>query len=612
MKEARPAVDGSSFSPIEDYALIGDARSAALVSKKGSIDWLCWPRFDSPAIFAALLDPDRGGRCQIQPTSEFRATRRYSKSSNVLITTFETRTGTASVTDLFFATSEGTKGHRLLPQAMIIRRLECLDGAVEFDFEVEPRTDFGKRAPGLQRRGAGSWMFSTRDGAFHVASEAPLEVSGGRIGATVPVSAGQAVSLILAYNGNEPAVFPPLTEVPRLIEETDAYWKTWAGKLNYEGPHREEVVRSALVLKLLTYAPSGAIVAAPTSSLPERLGASYNWDYRFCWLRDASDTVEALFDLSMEAEGRAFLQWLLHATRLTAPKVQVMYSVLGNPALPEKELRHLSGYRNSRPVRVGNSAHRQLQLDAQGEVIRAASVAVSRGLRLSGDEKTFLRGLAHYALDHWHLPDSGIWETRGAPRHFVHSKVMCWVALDRIAQLAEAGHIKVDIAKVRAAASTIERTVKERGYNESLGTYTAALDSTELDAAVLTLPLLGFEDARSPAMASTIDVLRKRLSRNGLLLRHENDETGGEGTFLMCSFWLVECLLLQEKRAEATELFTRLCGFANDVGLFSEEIDAESGAFLGNFPQAFTHIGLINAALALEEPGNARTAEPAA
>ncbi len=585
---------------IEDYALIGDCRSAALVSNHGSIDWLCWPRFDSPAIFAAILDPEKGGSFRIKPRGEFRATRHYEPASNVLVTDFETESGSLRLTDLFFATSEERKKGRFLPNAMIIRRAECTAGEVEIEIFVRPTVDFAAKEPKLERRGPGSWLFSIGDGVVHLASDAALEKATVGLEANLQLKEGLATNLILALNPMEPAVYPPLGESAQLIEETNQYWRTWIECITYVGKEREAVIRSSLALKLMTYAPSGAVVAAPTTSLPERIGAPYNWDYRFCWIRDASDTIEALLGLGMDEEAGAFLQWLLHATRLTQPRLRIMYDVLGNPAPAESELGHLSGYRGSAPVRIGNAAHSQLQLDVYGEVVRAAAISCDREVRLSGDEKALLQGIAKYVMANWDKPDSGIWETRGPPRHFVHSKLMCWVALDRIVAMVEAGHLQFDAEILRDSARKIAAAIRERGFNSNLGSYVSAFDGDELDSAVLTLAIFGFEEANSPTMASTIAVVQRELSNDGLVFRHQNQETGGEGAFLLCSFWLVQCLALQGKIEEASDLFNSLCERANDVGLYAEEVDPKTGEFLGNFPQAFTHIGLINAALAID------------
>ena len=590
------------FCDIEDYAIIGDSRSGALVSREGSIDWLCWPRFDSPAIFAALLDREKGGHWRINPSGGgFSAARRYESSSNVLVTTFSGETGEVRLTDLFFAAPEEYKRRRLLPHSMLIRRLECLQGNVDIEIDVMPKRDFGRRDAAVRRRPNNAWTFQTREGLGLLTSSVPLVREDGTLRARVPMREGEALVFILAFGENEPAVFPPLNEVDELIRVTNEYWRGWAGCITYEGPHSDAVRRSALVLKLLTYAPSGAIVAAPTTSLPEKIGGAYNWDYRFCWLRDASYTVNAFLGLGMQAEAMAFVQWLLHATHLSRPRLQVLYSVLGKPALAEKELSHLSGYKGSRPVRVGNAAHGQLQLDIYGEVINAASLCYQEGARLSRDEKSFLRRLANFVLKNWQQPDNGIWETRGQQQHFVHSKVLCWLALQRLVDLANAGRVEIEVERFEAEARRIAAEVKARGFNQDIEAYAATLDGRELDASVLRLPILHFEGASEPRMASTIETLRRELSQGDLVYRHRNDETGGEGAFLICSFWLIECLTLQGKLDEAEALFDALCQRANDVGLYSEEIDAHTGAFLGNFPQAFTHIGLINAALALDK-----------
>jgi GH15 family glucan-1,4-alpha-glucosidase len=590
------------FTPIEDYALIGDCRSAALVSRAGSIDWLCWPRFDSPAIFAALLDPDRGGRWRIAPAAGFNASRSYAESSNVLVTHFQCESGEAQVTDLFFAASETYKRGRLLPQTMLIRRVECLSGSIEIRHEFSPKLDFGRTTPNLKRRGSACWAFELGTGLATLAIKSESTSSFADLppdGFTLVQ--GQTYDFVLAFSEEAPAVYPPLAALDNLIATTNEYWRSWTHGIHYRGPHIQAVYRSALALKLLTYAPSGAIIAAPTTSLPERVGAPYNWDYRFCWLRDASYTVNAFLGLGMTEEALAFLQWLLHATHLTRPELQVVYSVYGKHALPEHELDHLRGYRDSRPVRVGNAAHEQFQLDIYGEVLGAATLCWQQGASLSGDEKSFLRRLADYITEHWREPDSGIWETRGPPRQFVHSKAMAWAGLAGVLALAKSGHIDVGQEGYRQAATLIADEVRQRGFSTRLDSYAVALDSEELDASVLRLPIIGFEGASEPRMVATIEAVQRELSRDGLVYRHRNDETGGEGAFLLCSFWLVQCLAMQGRVDEAEALFDKLCAMANDVGLYAEEVDPATGAFLGNFPQAFTHIGLVNAALTLQQ-----------
>jgi GH15 family glucan-1,4-alpha-glucosidase len=589
------------YTPIEDYAIIGDCRSAALVSRRGSLDWLCWPRFDSPALFAAMLDPEQGGRFSISPAEVLDVKRHYEPDSNVLITDFSTSQGRVRLTDLFFAAAEDYKRRHFLPQAMIIRRVECLEGEVTLDVEISPRPDFGRSRPRLRQAGANAWTLGLDGGLVVCTGSLPLQPTDEGLAGRKRITAGEERLLVMAYSEQGPAVFPPLGEMGGLIQETKVYWQRWAQRVVYDGPHRAATVRSALALKLLTYAPSGAVVAAPTTSLPERAGAAYNWDYRFCWLRDASYTMNALVRLGMHDEAYAFLQWLLHATRQTRPRLQVMYSVLGKPALPEQELGHLSGYGGSRPVRTGNAAHSQLQLDVYGEVLNAARIFnQNAGTRLSRDERSFLKGCAHYLLENWQRPDSGIWETREGLWHFVHSKAMAWLAADSAAVMSEAGLLDCNPETIREAAAEIVRVTRARGFNEDLQSFTATFDGADLDASVLALPIVGFESAKTERMASSIETIRRTLARDELVFRHKRAETEGEGAFLLCSFWLVQCLALQGEIAEARRLFDRLCERSNDVGLYSEEIDPDSGAFLGNFPQAFTHIGLINAALELQ------------
>jgi GH15 family glucan-1,4-alpha-glucosidase len=588
-------------TPIEHYAIIGDCRSAALVSRQGSLDWLCWPRFDSPSLFAALLDPEQGGRFSISPAEVRDVQRRYEPDSNVLITDFSTPGGRLRLTDLFFAAGEDYKRRHFLPQAMVIRRLECLEGEGTFDVEISPRPDFGRSRARLQQAGANAWTLGLDGGLIIFCGDLPLQQAGETLSGRARITAGEQSLLVMAYSEQGPAVFPPLGKMDELVAETNAYWQRWAQRVIFDGPHRAAVVRSALALKLLTYAPSGAVVAAPTTSLPEKAGAAYNWDYRFCWLRDASYTMNAFVCLGMLEEAYAYLQWLLHATRQTRPRLQIMYSVLGKPALPEQELDHLSGYDGSRPVRTGNAAHTQLQLDVYGEVINAARIFnANAGTRLSRDERSFLKGCAHFLLENWQRPDSGIWETREGLWHFVHSKAMAWLAADGAAAMSQAGLLDCNPVRFREAAAEIVRVTRARGFNDELQSYTATFEGSDLDASVLALPVVGFESAKTERMASSIELIQRALARDELVFRHKRAETQGEGAFLLCSFWLVQCLALQGEIAGARRLFDRLRERSNDVGLYSEEIDPDSGAFLGNFPQAFTHIGLINAALELQ------------
>ncbi|MGH2559783.1 MAG: glycoside hydrolase family 15 protein, partial [Thermomicrobiales bacterium] len=429
------------------------------------------------------------------------------------------------------------------------------------------------------------------------------------------IRAGERGFLSLAYSAEAPAVIPPLGGAAReRLERSIRWWRDWAARCTFHGPHRDAVVRSALVLKLMAYAPSGAVVAAPTTSLPERPGGERNWDYRYCWLRDASFTLRALYDLGYEEEASAYLGWILHATRLTWPELQVLYDVYGEAHLPESELPHLDGYAGSRPVRIGNDAHGQLQLDVYGEVIDAAARFAGRGGRFDHDTTRMLNGLGHTVCKRWREPDEGIWEGRAGRFQHTHSKVLCWVALDRLINLHDHHGLRLDADRFRAERDAIRAAVEGRGYSERIGSYTRVFEGDELDAALLTLPLYGYVDAAHPRMTSTCARIHEQLARNGLVYRYEKRTDDGlppgEGAFGICSFWAVECRARSGDVDGATRAFERLLACANDLGLFAEEIDPQSGGALGNFPQAFTHVGLINAALTLAECRGARAAAP--
>lgn len=595
----------NNYSPISDYALIGNCRSAALVSRGGSIDWLCWPRFSSPSVFAALLDAESGGRFCVAPVRPWRASRRYVGESAVLETTFQTETGVAVLTDLMPVMQEGDKADQLWPDHEVLRRIECVEGTVDVEVLFDPRPNYARATPWFRREPFGL-VCAHRNQVYALQSDRRLELgsaSRGPARGSATLAAGEAWSLSLVYCEQVPAILVPLgTAAVARIERSVRWWHDWMSACVYHGPWAPLVRRSAVTLKLMTYSPSGAIVAAPTTSLPEAIGGVRNWDYRYCWLRDSSMTLRALFDLGFAVEGEAFLSWMLHTTNLTWKKVQVMYDVFGEWRLPEERLEHFEGYRGSVPVRVGNGAAGQLQLDVFGEVIEAAWMFVRRGGTLDRATGKMLARIGDTVVRRWTEPDEGIWEPRAGREHHTHSKVMCWVALDRLVKLATAGYLTVDTRAFIAARDQVREAIETRGYNRRLGSYVSIFDRETLDASLLLLSVMGYADPSSDRMRGTAARVRERLSVDGLLYRYldEGDGLPGkEGAFGICSFWSVHHRVLAGELEIARAEFEHLASFANDVGLFAEEIDPTTGGALGNFPQAFTHVGAINAACAI-------------
>jgi GH15 family glucan-1,4-alpha-glucosidase len=591
--------DSATQPPIAHYAITGCTRSAALISREGSIDWLAWPRFDAPSIFARILDWQRGGHFSIAPAASYRVSRRYIDDTNVLATTFETAGGTLVLTDLMPVMSEEAKQTRLTPFRRLLRRVECTRGEVPVEVVYAPRPDYVRVTPKLQQRGDCVYC-EWRARVLNLRSDAEFVLDGGTATARFTLRDGELRMFGLSYDDHAPAVMPLLQTTE--IDETIDYWRRWSSRLSYDGPYRDLVMRSALVLKLLTYAPSGAIVAAPTTSLPEAIGGIRNWDYRYCWLRDASFTVAALYDCGFEREGAAFVDWLIYSTRLTQPRLQVLYDVFGESHVPEQELSHLDGYHGSKPVRTGNNASSQFQLDVYGELLSALDEAVQRGETIDRDIRRVIRRIASQVMKRWREPDAGIWEKRGGNHQHVHGKVMAWLALDCAERLG------CDLAGLRQAKDAIHAEVLARGFNVQRNTFTDIYGSEEVDAALLYIARVHFIDPADPRMLGTIDAIRADLGHDGLLHRYDTArvEDGlppGEGAFLACSFWLAEALALAGKRDEARRVFEDAAAHGNDVGLFSEEIDIESGALIGNFPQALTHTGLMNAALALLQRG---------
>jgi GH15 family glucan-1,4-alpha-glucosidase len=593
------------YSPISDYAIIGNCRTAALIDRSGSLDWLCLPRFDSPSMFGALLDARKGGRFRVGPVESLRGERRYLAESNVLETEFRSETGVLKLTDFMPVDGEAAKAETLWPEHEIVRVVECVAGCVDVEVFCQPQPDYGRRSCGLKREGALGFIYSHGRAVLAFRSELPVEPrSDGSLYGRERLSAGQRRSISFTFDEGEPAVLSPLGDRPQAqLQSAIAWWRAWAARCRYTGPYRAEVVRSALLLKLMTFAPSGAVIAAPTTSLPEKIGGVRNWDYRYCWLRDASLTLRALFELDYSHEAEAFLAWLLHTTALSRPELLVLYDVYGETRLRERELPHLEGYLQSRPVRIGNDARGQLQLDVYGEVVGAAYRFTDLGGRIDQATARLLRGLGETVCKRWREPDAGIWEQRGERQQHTVSKALCWVALDLLLRMHDAGHLRAPTERFRQNRDALRQAVETRGYNAELRSYVAIFDSDVLDASLLLLPLHGYLDAHTERMCNTAHRIRERLGRNGLLYRYLMPDglPPGEGTFSVCSFWQVIQQANAGELSAARSQFEYLLRFANDLGLFAEQIDPDSGTALGNFPQAFTHVGLINAALALEQ-----------
>ena len=590
-------IDG--YAPIRDYAAIGDGRTVALVARDGSIDWLPFPSIDSPTVFGSLLDAGRGGSFALAPELPFEVTRRYLPGTNILETTFVTETGAVSVTDAMTVPAGG-----LVPLRELAREIRGLRGTVPMGWRVEPRFGYGSAR---RRVGSRQGIPVVEAGADAVAvcsfEAGDPEVEEGSISGRFEVGGGDSALIALSFAHREPLVFPSRTEVEGRVVVTRDAWYRWTSCNTYRGRWQEAVERSALALKLLFFAPSGAVAAAPTTSLPEEIGGERNWDYRLSWVRDSAFTIDALLRVGCTEEAEAFFWWLMQASQLTHPRLQVLYRMDGGPGALERTI-DLKGYRGSRPVRAGNTAAGQFQLEIYGGVLEAASLYANAGYPIDRDVAKRIAGMADLVCEIWSLPDSGIWEVRSERMHFTQSKIMCWVALDRALKLAERGQIPDRHAdRWRNATSEIREFIEVQCWSEGLGSYIRAPGMEELDASLLTGALFGYDDASQGRLSATVEAIRRDLGQGPLVYRYRGEDgiSGEEGAFLTCSFWLVEALVHADRPAEAADLMDRLISLANDVGLYSEEIDPRDGTFLGNFPQALTHLALIGAAVAFEE-----------
>jgi alpha,alpha-trehalase len=584
------------YRPIAEYAAIGDCHGHALVGMDGGIDWCAFGRFDADPVLCRLLDRSAGGFVATRPVEACWASRRYLPGTNVLRTEFATETGTFALTDFMAVGRDPAAGIfdyvSLRAPGWLVRRIEGISGEIELDFASRLSIDFARRSARLRPGVAGV----TADGGFYLRTDIPLTVEGYQARGRLFVREGDSYFVVLSSS----AVSLDRTDIEDVLATTTRFWQEWIGFCRYDGKYSDQVRRSALALKLMSYAPTGAIVAAPTTSLPETIGGERNWDYRFCWVRDASFALYALAALGYSGEAKRFFAFLQQSCEKTHPEVQLMYGIAGERDLPERRLDHLDGYCGSRPVRVGNAAVEQRQLDIYGYVLDAALLYVRLGGRLPRQSEAMLAGFVDLVARYWSEPDSGLWEVRSAPLHFTHSRLMCWVAVDRAIRLMGPRPQWLEL-RAAIAASIL-------GNRAGGGGLPRAAEDRRPDAALLLVPLMDFP-VSSSAIVDTVKQIEAQLRSGDFVHRYvaEDGLAGGEGAFLLCSFWLVDALLTLDREAEARDLFERLLARANDVGLYSEEIDTKTGDFLGNFPQALTHLGLIGSAvnLRLYETGGA-------
>ena len=578
-------------APIEDYALIGDCETAALVSRHGSIDWLCWPTFASPACFAALLGSEDNGHWSIAPKSNFQSTRRYLDHTLVLETTFETETGSAVLVDFMPPRNRNSD---------VVRIVRGVRGSVDMHMDLVLRFDYGRSVPWVTRMDDRTLRAIAGPDMTALHTLAPVRGEDLTTVSDFTIAEGESLPFVLTYAPSHDKLPHPVNP-DQALHHTLSFWKDWTTRAHLHGEYAGELERSLITLKALTYRHTGGIVAAPTTSLPECIGGQRNWDYRFCWLRDATFTLLALMNAGYNEEAFAWRDWLLRAVAGSPDQVQITYGIHGERNLMEWEVGWLDGYAGSKPVRIGNAASAQLQLDCYGEVNDAMLHAHLAGMPPSQDDVNLHSALNNHLAQIWEQPDEGIWEVRGEPQHFTYSKVMAWVAFDRAVKAAEKFRVDIDVKRWSELRDRIHADVCQKGYNAGLGFFTQAYGSDQLDASLLLIPQVGFLPYEDPRVRGTIEAIEKRLTIDGLVLRYRTDETddglpAGEGVFIACSFWMVSALRMLGRTEEARRLFERLLTLRNDVGLLAEEYDPRAKRQLGNFPQALSHIALINAA----------------
>jgi GH15 family glucan-1,4-alpha-glucosidase len=596
---------------IEDYALIGDCHTASLVGRSGSVDWLCWPRFDSPSCFSALLGGPEHGFWKIAPAGKSTAHRRYLPDTLILETEFETAEGAVTLTDFMPVRTT---------QSDLVRIVRGRRGRVAMESEGVLRFDYGASVPWVTLNAERSELRAVAGpDLVLLCSPVPLENRERRTCARFEVAAGETFAFVLTHTASHLEVALKL-DPGEALAETEAFWKGWSARCTMGGEWAGAVRRSLITLKALTYAPTGGIVAAPTTSLPERIGGVRNWDYRYCWLRDATLTLLALMNAGYYDEARAWREWLVRAAAGSPEQTQIMYGIAGERRLTELEIPWLPGYERSAPVRIGNAAAAQLQLDIYGELIDTLYQACKGGVARDNVSWGLQRALLAHLAKVWTEPDAGLWEVRGPPRHFTYSKIMAWVAFDRAIKMVEAFGMPGPVARWRELRRRIHADVCRRAFSRKRNAFVQSYGSEELDASLLLIPITGFLPAIDPRVVSTVEAIRQHLTADGFVLRYRTHEAvdglpPGEGVFLACSFWLADALCMQGRWDEARELFDRLVGLANDVGLLSEEYDPVARRFLGNFPQAFSHVALISTAMNLgarEKPAEQRAEKKAA
>jgi GH15 family glucan-1,4-alpha-glucosidase len=594
-------------SPIEDYAIIGDCHTAALVGRDGSIDWLCFPRFDSGACFAALLGTPDHGRWLVAPAGEVRrVSRSYRGDTLVLDTTFETDQGAVTVTDCMPVRTN---------EPDLVRLVRGVRGRVRMRTELIVRFDYGSITPWVRRENGGVRAIAGPD-TIEVRTPVPLRGEHWTTVGEFDVEEGQEVPFVLHWHRSHVEAPAPL-EAAEAVQTTVEWWTEWASHCTYDGEYRDAVMRSLITLKALTYAPTGGIVAAPTTSLPEHIGGPRNWDYRYCWLRDATFTLTALIQCGFTDEARAWRKWLLRAVAGRGDELHIMYGLAGERRLPEMELPWLPGYEGSLPVRIGNAAYSQFQLDVFGEVLDCLHLGRHYGLRDGMQDWRIERELLARLEDVWREPDEGIWEVRGPQRHFTHSKLMAWVAFDRAVKDVERFGLDGPVDRWRTLRDTLHAEICARGFNHQRNTFVQSYGSTEVDAALLVMPEIGFLPADDPRVAGTVAAIEQDLVRKGFVDRYRSSSgvdglPHGEGAFLLCTFWLADNYALMGRTTDARAVFERLLAVRNDVGLLAEEYDPIARRQLGNFPQAFSHLGLINTALNLMPGDKPATVRPRA